>query len=118
MITINRFLIKVIINGVIVVGSLLAFTNATWLSAIVTALGLTVIAYLIGDQLILRATNNVTATIADAVIAAVYLWAVASMLNWDLSFGELFVTVVLLGVAELFYHRYLGVNDTANPEKS
>ena len=114
----TRFLIKLVVNGAIVVGCLLGFTNATLLSATIAALGLTIIAYLIGDQLILRATNNVTATIADALIAAVYLWAVASMLNWDLSMGELLITVVLLGVAELFFHRYLGVNDTTNTEKS
>ncbi|MFS0918154.1 DUF2512 family protein [Brevibacillus sp. 179-C 1.1 NHS] len=66
----------------------LSFANATWTSAILAALGLTVIAYLIGDQLILCATNNTIATIADAVIAAFYLWAVASWLDWLLSFGE------------------------------
>ncbi|RNB74094.1 DUF2512 family protein [Brevibacillus panacihumi] len=110
----SRFLIKLIINGVIVVGSLIWFTNATWGSAILAALGLTVIAYLLGDQLILRATNNITATIADAVIAAVYLWAVSRAFNWDLSFGELIATVAILGVAEFFFHRYLGLNDVAN----
>nr|WP_236841425.1 DUF2512 family protein [Brevibacillus formosus] len=67
---------------------MLGFTNATFMSAPIAALGLTIIAYLIGDQLILRATNNVTATIADALIAAFYLWAVANMLIWDLSMGN------------------------------
>lgn len=112
----TRFLIKLIINGVIVVGSLIWFTEATWGSAILAALGLTVIAYLLGDQVILRATNNIMATISDAVIAAIYLWAVSRMFNWDLSFGELIVTVAILGVAEFFFHRYLGLNDVANTE--
>lgn len=107
----NRFLIKLVLNGVIVVGSLLTFTDATWISAILASLGLTVIAYFLGDQLILKATNNITATIADAVVAGVYLWAVSNMLNWDLSFRELFITVAILGIAEFFFHRFLGKYD-------
>ncbi|MCM3145891.1 DUF2512 family protein [Brevibacillus sp. MER 51] len=113
----TRFLIKAAVNGIIVVTCLWWFANASWTSAILTALGLTIIAYLIGDQLILRATNNVTATIADAVIAGIYLWAVARWLNWPLSFGELIITVALLGVAELVYHRYLGIYDHNRVQK-
>ncbi|AWX54719.1 MULTISPECIES: DUF2512 family protein [Brevibacillus] len=107
----TRFLIKAAVNGIIVVACLWWFANTSWTSAILTALGLSVIAYLIGDQLILRATNNITATIADAVIAGFYLWIVARWMDWPLSFGELMITVALLGVAELVYHRFLGIYD-------
>ncbi|MED1797522.1 DUF2512 family protein [Brevibacillus porteri] len=107
----SRFLMKAAVTGMIVAICLWWFANATWASAILTALGLTVIAYLIGDQLILRATNNITATIADAVIAGFYLWFVARWMDWPLSFGELMITVALLGVAELVYHRFLGIYD-------
>lgn len=113
----SRFLIKAAVNGIIVVACLIWFADATWTSAILTALGLTVIAYLIGDQMILRATNNMIATIADAVIAAFYLWAIAEWLDWPLSFGELMITVALLGVAEFVYHRFLGVYDNNQVNK-
>lgn len=104
----TRFLIKAIVNGIIVVAFLRLYTEATWFSSVMTALGLSVIAYFIGDQLILRATNNITATIADAAIAALYLWMVSYYFKWSLSLGELVIMVAVLGVAEFFYHRYLG----------
>lgn len=107
----GRFLVKFVLDGIILVPFLMWFTEASLFSTIMTALGLTVIAYLIGDQMILRATNNVIATLSDAVLAAVYLWAVAAWLDWNLSWRELLVTVVALGVAEFVYHRYLGFRD-------
>ncbi|GAA4721899.1 DUF2512 family protein [Brevibacillus fulvus] len=107
----SKFLIKVLFNGIILVPFLIWFTEAGWLSSIVTSIGLSIIAYLIGDQLILRKTNNVVATIADAVLAAVYLWVVAAYMDWSLSFGELLFTVIVLGVVEFVFHRYLGVLD-------
>ncbi|HZG13386.1 MAG TPA: DUF2512 family protein [Candidatus Bathyarchaeia archaeon] len=107
----GRFLVKLVLDGIILVPFLMWFTEGTIFSILMTALGLTVIAYLIGDQMILRATNNVIATISDAVLAAVYLWAVAAMLDWNLSWRELLITVAALGVAEFVYHRYLGFRD-------
>jgi predicted Kef-type K+ transport protein len=107
----TRFLVKLIMNGIILVPFLYWFTEATVLSSSLTSLGLTVIAYLIGDQLILRASNNLVATLSDAVLAAVYLWMVAAFMNWSFTWGELLLTVAILGVAELFYHRFLGKVD-------
>lgn len=107
----TRFLIKLVVNGIILVPFLMWFTEGTFFSVLMTSLGLTVIAYILGDQMILRATNNVIATISDAILAAVYLWVVAAMLDWSLTWGELLLTVAALGVAELFYHRYLGLAD-------
>lgn len=75
--------------------------------AAITATALTLIAYVIGDQLILRRTNVGIATIADAVLAYVVLWAAGSMMNWDLSAGEILVMSLILGVAEWFFHRYV-----------
>ncbi|MDF2683852.1 MAG: hypothetical protein K0R47_5042 [Brevibacillus sp.] len=102
-----RFLVKVVMNGIILVPFLLWYTEATVLSAIVTSIGLSIIAYLIGDKLILRASNNIVATISDAILAAVYLWVVAAFMNWSLTWGELLFTVVVLGVVELLYHYFL-----------
>ena len=106
-----RFLVKVVLNGIILVPFLYWFAEVNFWTSVLTSLGLTVIAYLVGDQLILRASNNVVATIADALLSLVYLWAVAAFLDWPLSWGELLFTVVVLGVVEMFYHRYLGKVD-------
>ncbi|MEJ8547969.1 DUF2512 family protein [Brevibacillus borstelensis] len=103
-----RFLLKLVINGIIVVPFVYWFTEASVWASIVTSVGLSIIAYLIGDQLILRASNNLVATFSDAILAAVYLWAVAAFMRWNFSFGEILFTVLVLGVAEFFYHRILG----------
>lgn len=107
----NRFLVKLVIDGIILVPFLLWFTEGNLFFILLAAIGLTVIAYFLGDQVILRATNNVIATISDAVIAAVYLWAVAALLGWSLSWRELLLTVAVLGIAEFIFHRYLGFQD-------
>lgn len=107
----GRFLVKVLLNGIILVPFLYWFAQTTFWTSVFAALGLTIIAYLIGDQLILRATNNMVATIADAILAFVYLWALAAFFDWPLSWGELLLTVIVLGVVELFYHRFLGKAD-------
>ena len=102
-----KLIIKILINGFIVVSLLTLFTDATFWEATMSATILSVIAYIVGDQIILRTSNNTIATIADAVLAFVYLWAVAYFMNWDLSIGELVIITLILGVAEAVYHRFL-----------
>ncbi|MEW9668635.1 DUF2512 family protein [Ammoniphilus sp. 3BR4] len=72
---------------------------------------LSVIAYLIGDQLILRISNNIIATVADAGLAWIYFWAVASMMNWSLTWGELGIITLALGVVGFIFHRQLGYDE-------
>lgn len=107
----ERFLIKVAANGVVVVPMLMWFTEAGFWAATVTSGILSGIAYLLGDQLVLRASNNAVATLADAVLAFVYLWAVADFLDWNLTWGELLMTTAAVGIVEVFFHRYLGYKD-------
>lgn len=102
-----KFLLKWLINGAIVVALLLYYSEATFWGAVCAATALTVIAYVIGDQLLLRATNNLFATISDFLLAAVYLYAVAYMFNWTLSMGEIVTISLILGIAEWFLHRYV-----------
>ncbi|MFD0714134.1 DUF2512 family protein [Paenibacillus sp. GCM10027626] len=82
-------------------------TNATFWEAALASLVLSVIAYYAGDQLVLRSTNNTVATLADAVLVFVYFWVVAYFLNWDLSIGGLLIITAVLGVIEVFFHRYI-----------
>ncbi|QQE76345.1 DUF2512 family protein [Brevibacillus composti] len=104
----NRFLLKLVLNGIVLIPLLYWFTEITIWQSILASVGLTIIAYFIGDQFILRASNNLVATISDAILAAVYLWAVAVIFNWDLNLGEILFTVAILGIAEFFFHRILG----------
>jgi len=102
-----RFLVKVIMNGIILVPFLLWYTEATVLSSIITSLGFSILAYLLGDMLILRASSNLVATLADMLLAAIYLGVVSALMYWTLTWGELLFTIVVVGVTELLYHFFL-----------
>ncbi|MFC4601664.1 DUF2512 family protein [Cohnella hongkongensis] len=100
-------MLKWLLNGVIVVTLLMYYADVSFFSAAVTATVLTLIAYFVGDQMILRATNNTIATLSDAVLAFVVLWGIAYLMNWPLSAGEALVITAILGIAEWFLHRHL-----------
>jgi uncharacterized membrane protein YvlD (DUF360 family) len=102
----SKIIAKWLLNGAVVAPLLMWFTGVPLFTAVVAASVLTFIAYMIGDQFILRMTNNTFAAIMDAVIAAVFLSMVSYMYRWDLSAGETLVIVVILGIVELMYHRY------------
>src|SRR5690242_18454807 len=106
-----KFIVKLLLNGIFVIPFLVYFSEANWFQATITSVMLSVIAFFIGDQLILRGTNNIFATVSDAVIAYVYLWVVSIFMNWTLSYGELLTIAIIVGVVEFIYHRYLGVDD-------
>ncbi|MCR2804092.1 YndM family protein [Paenibacillus soyae] len=102
-----KFLLKYIVNGAIVAVLLLYYTEISFWSAVLTATGLTVLAYLIGDQIILRATNNWFATACDIGLAAGYLGILSYFYDWELSLGETLFIAALIGVAEWFLHRHV-----------
>ncbi|MED4582457.1 DUF2512 family protein [Brevibacillus choshinensis] len=114
-----RFLIKVVMNGIILVPFLYWYTNATMLSIIVASIVFSVIAYLIGDLLILRASNNLVATVADLILAVFYLGVVSTFMHWSFTWGKLLFTAVVVGVVELLYHFFLKRFDVeSQPEKT
>jgi hypothetical protein len=103
-----NIVIKLLLNGFVLVPLLLWFTDATWIGAVLTSVIFSGIAYLIGDGFVLRAANNTIATAADGVTALIYLWAVAYFAGWGLSFNELIVTVLALAVVEAIFHALIG----------
>jgi len=112
-----KFLAKWLVNGVIVVLLLMYYADVSFIGAAATATALSLIGYLIGDRFILRYTNNAVATICDAVLAYVVLWATATAWNWPLSYGEITVITAILTLAEWFIHRYVYHLDFAVPVK-
>jgi hypothetical protein len=112
----NLFIRKIIMNGIVVVPLLMWFSEASFWNSVVTALILSVVAYFVGDQIILRMSNNTIAVIADVGLAFVYLWAVAYMMDWALSLGEIFIISLALGLVEIIFHRQLGEADNNRPE--
>ena len=100
-------MLKWLINGIIVVPMLMYNTYVPFFEAAIAATALTLIAYFVGDQVILRLSNNALATFCDAVLAFVVLWIVSYEMNWGLSFGRILLTTALLGIAEWLIHRYV-----------
>jgi len=102
-----KFILKWIVNGAIVTTLLMYFADASFSTAAIAATVLTVVAYFIGDQLILRSTNNTVATVSDAILAFGFLWFASYVWNWRLSVGEIFAITAMLGIVEWILHRYV-----------
>src|SRR5690349_20762950 len=107
----NRLAIKLLLNAIIIVPLLMWFTEATFWGSLLTAVVLSLIAYVIGDQMILRVSNNAVATIADACLTFIYLWLVAAWADWSLSITELVIISLAVGIIEMVFHRQLGLMD-------
>lgn len=102
-----KFVLKWLLNGVLVSLLLMYFANITFWTALIAATILTVIAYFVGDEFILRASNNWVATLSDGVLAIAFLWITAYLMDWPLSFGEILVISAAVAAAEWFLHRFL-----------
>jgi len=102
-----KFIIKLILNGIIVVPALLWFSRATLMQALMTAVILCILAYVIGDQWILRASNNTVATISDAILSIAILWIANVMMKWNLSWVNIIAISLVLGVVEALLHRFV-----------
>ncbi|WNQ11904.1 DUF2512 family protein [Paenibacillus aurantius] len=103
----TRFLSKIVVNGILLVILLRYLAEADLIAATFTAVALSVIAYLAGDQFVLRMTNNTLALVADALLALAFLWLAARYFQWPYSYAEILVTVVILTAAEALYHKLL-----------
>ncbi|KOP83009.1 YndM family protein [Cytobacillus solani] len=77
------------------------------------------VAYIIGDMLILPRTNNLVASVADFGLALMVIWLMSSVLP---NGGNLFSMSLIssLGVAlfEFFYHKYISNNVINNSQTS
>ncbi|WNQ11834.1 DUF2512 family protein [Paenibacillus aurantius] len=97
-------MLKLAGNGIIVIALLMIFSDASFLASLFMSVILSALAYTVGDQYLLRRTSNAAAAAADAVLAFVFFWAVGAYAGWSLSFLEIFVIAVVLGMFEFFLH--------------
>ncbi|AEI39477.1 DUF2512 family protein [Paenibacillus mucilaginosus] len=104
-----RFAVKLLMNSAVLIPLLYLLTEgAASPGQLVTAAGLlTVIAFVIGDQWILRESNNGLATIADMGLGGLYFWGVSRYYDWNLSMSDLLILAGMLGVVEFMYHVIL-----------
>ncbi|MDD4168894.1 MAG: DUF2512 family protein [Desulfotomaculaceae bacterium] len=108
---VTSLLTKFVIIGLISVIVLPYFSMLTINNSLLIALVLAVIAYAVGDLFILPAYGNVTATIADVVLAAVVIYVADLIINGAMTLSALgwVLALGLIALGEWFFHRYLKV---------
>jgi hypothetical protein len=114
-----KFIMKWILDGAVVALLLIYFADVSFLEAAITSTALTIITYGIGDQVILRSTNNAVATFADGVLGFFILWIAAYSMKWAIHLGQILIIAVILAIAEWVVHRYIFKPDslTVDPVK-
>jgi hypothetical protein len=107
----TALLIKFVMISVILEIALNLMTNLTFGDTLYIAAIVTILAYIIGDLLILPTTNNTVATVADAVLALAtiytfnFIWGVRYI-----SFLDALIAAAVLGLGEWFFHKYVEDN--------
>jgi len=95
--------------GLICIIILPLFAQISSSQAILIAVVLTAVAYLLGDLMILPRHGNSTATVVDVVLAAVVIglsdWMINGFVTLTPAGWVLFLAVLAIG--EWFFHKYL-----------
>ncbi|MDD4238439.1 MAG: DUF2512 family protein [Desulfotomaculaceae bacterium] len=105
----TALLIKLIMVAIISVVLLPLFSRITAVQALGIAVVLTLVAYLVGDLWILHRYGNISATIADVVLAALVIGLADQMLNYTMTITVTgwVVVLALIGFGEWFFHKYM-----------
>ncbi|WP_313799771.1 YndM family protein [Cytobacillus sp.] len=93
----------------------MSFGNVLFITLV---LGL--VAYIIGDLLILPRTNNLVASIADFGLALMVIWLMNSVLTNEGNILSMsFIASLGVALFEYFYHKYISTNviDNSQTEK-
>lgn len=87
----------------------LSLTTALTIGEIaVISAAVTILAYLIGDLLILSFSNNFVATVADAVLAFLTIYMFNFWSDYGIiTAGDAIISAVVLGAGEWFFHKYM-----------
>lgn len=108
---VTALLIKFVMTTIVLEIVLGMLTNLTFTSVLYIAVAVTILAYIIGDLLILPATNNTVATIADIGLALATIYMFNFLWNTTtISFVNALISAVVIGVGEWFFHKYVSNN--------
>jgi hypothetical protein len=81
----------------------LSVTQILIISAVVT-----LVSYILGDLLILAVSNNTVAVLSDVVLSFLAIWLFNYVPYYGgISVGDAVVCAIVLGVAEIFFHKYV-----------
>ncbi len=105
---ISALIVKYVMTAVILEISLLLLSDVSFGGILFIALIVTVITYMIGDMLVLPATNNFVATIADIALSLVTIYLFNFI--WDrndIPFMTALIAGIALGFGEWFFHKII-----------
>lgn len=103
---IPALLIKFIMTAVVLEIVLLLMSGITFGRILWISLVITVILYIIGDMVILPATNNMIATLADMGMALIIIYMFNFFWNRnDISFLSALISGIVLGGGEWVFHK-------------
>ncbi|MCM0648242.1 YndM family protein [Clostridium swellfunianum] len=108
---ISDLLIKFIMVTLVLEVILGMMTNLALSNILIISLAVTILAYIIGDLLILPPTNNTTATIADIGLALAVIYMFNFLWNTrEISFVDALIAAAVIGSGEWFFHKYVANN--------
>lgn len=101
-------LIKFIIVALVLEIIFSILTTLTFASILYIAAAVTIIAYIIGDLLILPASDNTIATMADVALALATMYVFNYILGtMEIHFVTALIAAVIIGLGEWFFHKYV-----------
>lgn len=103
----SRFFWKLVLNGALVTAMMMWLAGTGFGASLIVAVVIASTSYVVGDKIVLRMTNNLVATLADALMAFLFLWFVAARSDLPYTLGEITLTAIALGIVEFVYHRFL-----------
>ncbi|WP_339159744.1 DUF2512 family protein [Paenibacillus sp. FSL W8-0186] len=103
----KRIVVKIVWSCIILVGLFMLMSDASFFPALLTAVGLTIFSFLLVDLFVLPRASNVLATMMDAVLAYLFIWALAANNGWSMTLMEVLTATVAVTVFEYVYHDWL-----------
>lgn len=101
-------LIKFVAIAIVLEIILGMLTNLYFMEILYVALAVTLVAYVIGDLLILPISNNTVATLADAGLTVFIIYIFNFVwINSIITFTTALIAGVLVGLTEWIFHKYV-----------
>ena len=105
---ISALVVKFLMTAFILEVALLLLSDLSFGRILFLSLITTIISYLIGDMVLLPATNNAVATIADMILNTIIIYLFNFILNInDITFIAALISGILLGVGEFYFHKII-----------
>lgn len=101
------FILKTGIVAIILEIVLGYWTALTFTQILMISLAVTFVAYIVGDILVLPATNNTIATLADIGLAFAVIYLFNFVYTPHIRWMDALIAGFAVGVGEILFHRYM-----------